>query len=239
MASKITKEQQFHSLLSQNLHALIATKKKINSQINVCLRKDDSKALRVYTNVYLLVYNAWTEASLVHLVHTPFGFNIDEKEKILKDRDVLNKWKKCVDTAFVKFRKGGADIPNKKKKIFKLLSSYLKDQAVVRNKIAHGQWEYPLQKNNLKHDEDAQVLISLIDVIQIDTWFEVFKEIIGIVRALIDSKTHNNHKAHYNHYYQRLENIRTIIDDRKRFSIEEKAKNLKRKQFKNCRFLEP
>src|SRR5690348_7957323 len=95
-----TPEQQFHSDFSKNVAALEAARKKINSQINDCLRKDDDFSLKVYTNLYLLVYSAWTEALLVRLVHTPSGFTEDEKKKIFKDQDVLNKWKKCINTAF-------------------------------------------------------------------------------------------------------------------------------------------
>jgi hypothetical protein len=136
---------------------------------------------------------------------------------------------KCVNTAFSKFAKIGSEIPNKKKKIHKLLDDYLKTQANVRNKIAHGQWEYPLHKNNITHDSDAEVFLSLIDVIQIDTWFLVFNEIIGIVKGLIDARGKNNHKAHYNQYITRLVNIQAIVDERKKFTLEEKIKRLKLK----------
>ena len=229
MTLVITTEQKFHSDFSSNLNILYTTRKKVNTEINDSLRKDDKLALKIQTNIYLLVYSAWTEASLVQLVHTPFGFTNDEKKKILKDKDVLNKWKKCVNTAFSKFTIGGSEIPNKKRKIHKLLDDYLKSQANIRNKFAHGQWEYPLQKNNVTHDNDAQTLISLIDIIQIDTWFEIFREIIEIVRGLIDSRLKNNHLAHYNHYFTRLTNIETIIHQRSGWTLDEKRQRLKLK----------
>src|SRR5690606_27881777 len=147
MTHTTTPEQQFHSDFSKNVTSLEATRKKVNTQINDSLRRDDNFSLKVYTNIYLLVYSSWTEALLVKTVHTPFGFTIDEKEKILKDKDVINKWKKSVNTAFAKFHNNGSEIPNKKKKIHKLLEDYLRNQAQIRNKIAHGQWEYPLHKN--------------------------------------------------------------------------------------------
>lgn len=224
-----TIEQKFHSDFSSNLSVLNSTRKKINTQINDSLRRDDALSLKIQTNIYLLVYSAWTEASLVQLIHTPFGFTNDEKKKILKDRDVLNKWKKCVNTAFSKFTVGGSEIPNKKRQICKLLDDYLKSQANIRNKFAHGQWVYPLHKNNITHDQEVQTLIELIDVIQIDTWFGIFKEIIEIVRGLIDSRPQNNHLAHYNHYFTRLSNIQSIILQRNSYTLEEKRRRLKLK----------
>lgn len=229
MTHIITPEQQFHSLFNQNIRLLEAARKKINSQINDCLRKDDLDSLKVYTNIYMLVYSAWTEASLVKLIHTPYGFTSEEKKKIFNDKDVLNKWKKCVNTAFAKFRKTGSEIPNKKKKIHALLDNYLKSQANIRNKIAHGQWVNPLHKNCIEPDVNAQILLSMLDVIQIDTWFIVFREIIEIVQSLIDSRVKNNHKAHYNHYFMRLSNIQIILEERKKFTLSEKSRRLRLK----------
>lgn len=229
MALTRTIEQQFHSDFSKNVSSLEAARRKVNAQINDSLRRDDEFSLKVYTNLYLLVYSAWTEAALVRVVHTPFGFTIDEKKKILKDKDVINKWKKCINTAFSKFRNNGSEIPNKKKKIHKLIDDYLKSQAQIRNKIAHGQWEYPLHKNNITHDSEAQSLMRLIDVMQIDTWFEIFKEIVEIFRGLIDARPKNNHLAHYDHYFVRLTNIQTIIDERKNWTLEDKKRRLKLK----------
>ncbi len=198
----------------------------------MALRKDDSHGVMLYTNIYLLIYTSWSEAALVKLVHTPFGFSESDKKKILKDRDVINKWTKCVNTAFAKFRKRGSEIPNKKKKIKNLVDTYLRTQGQIRNKIAHGQWEYPLYGNNLSHDPDALVWLKTIDVIQIDTWFEIHKQLIEIVRGLIDSRERNNHKAHYNEYFARLTSIEKIIEKRKKWNLEEKKRRLKLKPIK-------
>lgn len=232
MTNIATNEQVFHRDFSKNLVTLNSARKKINMQINMALRKDDSHSVMLYTNIYLLIYTSWSEAALVKLVHTPFGFSESEKKKILKDRDVLNKWTKCVNTAFSKFRKKGSEIPNKKKKIQSLVNDYLKTQGQIRNKIAHGQWEYPLYSHNMSHDPDALVWLKTIDVIQIDTWFEIHKELIEIVRGLIDSREHNNHKAHYNEYFIRLTNIEAIINGRKKWTLEEKKRRLKLKPIK-------
>lgn len=229
MATLSTDEQLFHSAFNKNVKELESARKKVNSQINNYLRKDDDHSVAIYTNIYLLIYSAWTEANLVKLIHTPFGFTEDEKKYILKDRDVLNRWKKCVNMAFSKFEQKGSEIPNKKKEIYRLLDDYLKNQANVRNKIAHGQWAYPLYSNNMAHDEDSLTLISLIDVIQVDTWFKLFVELIEIVKGLIDSRPKNDRLAHYNHYYTRLTNMQLIINKRKNWSLEEKKRKLKLK----------
>ncbi|MRT92396.1 hypothetical protein [Ancylomarina sp. 16SWW S1-10-2] len=232
MPNVTTAEQSFHSKFSKNVSQLESARRLVNSQINNALRKNDDHAVKLYTNIYLMVYSSWSEAYLVKLIHTPSGFTEIEKKAILRDRDVLNKWKKCVSTAFSKFRDNGSEIPNKKQRINSLLDEYLKIQANIRNKIAHGQWVYPLYSKNLKHDPDALLYMSMIDVIQIDTWFEILKEIVEIVRGLIDSKPGNNHKAHYNEYFTRLSNIQEIIESRKSWTLDDKRSRLLLKPIK-------
>ncbi len=227
--SRITPEEQFHKDFNKNLLILKSARKEINSSINDALRNDDDHSLKIYTNLYLLIYTSWTEALLVKLIHTPFGFTQEEKLKILKPKNVLNKWEKCINIAFSKFRKSGSEIPNKKRKIKKLIYKYIQTQANIRNKIAHGQWEYPLFSKNMSHDPDILIYMQTIDVIQIDVWFKIFKEISEIVRGLIDSRERNNHLAHYNQYYKRLVNINTIIDETKNWNIETKRHKLKLK----------
>lgn len=84
----------------------------------------------------------------------------------------------------------------------------------------------------MSHDPDALVLLKSIDVIQIDTWFEIHKELIEIVRGLIDSREYNNHKAHYNNYFTSLINIQNLINERRKWTLEEKKRRLNLKPIK-------
>lgn len=97
---------------------------------------------------------------------------------------------------------------------------------MIRNKIAHGQWEYPLHRNNITYSEEAHIHIQLIDVIQIGTWFEIFNEIAEIVRGLIDARPKNSHLSHYNHYVSKLINIQMIIESRKKWTLIDKKARL-------------
>ena len=230
-----TEEEKFHHEFSTNVRALESARKKVNSQINMFLRKDDDFSVYLYTKIYALLYFAWTEANLVKLVHTPYGFDLAEKKFILKDRDVIVKWKRCISTAFKKFKIEGSDIPNKKLQINRLIKNYLDTQAKIRNKVAHGQWINPLFSNNLSFDPDIKIQMELITVIEIDLWFEIAKELIEIVRGLIDAKHRNNLIAHYNEYYTRLSSIQNIIDERKKWTIDEKKRKLKLKPIKQIK----
>lgn len=224
-----TPEQLFHSSFNKNISALNFARKKINSQINHCLRKDDNVSLAMYTKIYLLIYCSWSEASLVKLAHTPFGFSSAEKISILSLKDISKRWEKCVELAFAKIINNDNDIPNRQTEIYKLLNSYLKSQKEIRNKVAHGQWEYPLFGNNLSFNPDIKIEIDLVDVIQIDAWFDVFKEITEIVQGLIDARPKNNHYAHYEFYLDRLINIQAILDKKMSYTIEDKKRRLKLK----------
>ena len=70
MTTIATDEQILHSAFSKNLVTLDSARRKINRQINMALRKDDSHSVMIFTNMYLLIYTSWSEAALVKLVHT-------------------------------------------------------------------------------------------------------------------------------------------------------------------------
>ncbi|MBN8681646.1 MAG: hypothetical protein J0L99_03305 [Chitinophagales bacterium] len=227
-------EQQFHQDFNQNVKALESARKNLNQRINHCLRKSDFDSLRIYTKLYALLYCAWAEANLVKIVHTPFGFSEDEKKHILQPRDVVEKWIRCMNTAFAKFkqRTNSSEIPNKKRKINKLIKQYIETPRELRNKIAHGQWEFPLESNNIKPATDVKISLDTIDIIQIDIWFDVSKSLSNIVLGLVDARnTTNNqgYKAHYHFYEEHLSNIETILKERQKWTIHSKIDRLQQK----------
>jgi hypothetical protein len=232
MTQITTQDQRFHSEISENVRLLERARKRINTEINSYLRKDDMESVRLFTNIYALLYFSWTETYLVKLVHTPNGFTPSEKTHVLNNRDIIIKWEKCIDTAFNKLIHHDPTIPNQSEKIHKLVDDYLNTQAKIRNKIAHGQWANPLFSNNLSLDPDMKILMGLVDVIQIDLWFEIVKQLALIVNGVIDAKVHNNFIAHYNHYINRLTSIQNIITERSKWTLEDKQNRLKLKAFK-------
>ena len=232
MTQITTQDQQFHSEISENVRVLEKARKRINSEINSYLRKDDMESVRLFTNIYALLYFSWTEAYLVKLVHTPNGFSQTEKEFVLNNRDIIVKWQKCIDTAFIKLTHHDSTIPNQSAKIHTLVEAYLNTQAKIRNKIAHGQWANPLFSSNLRLDPDMKILMGLVDVIQIDLWFEVIKELALIVNGVIDARIHNNFLAHYNRYLNRLASIQNLVITRSKWTLEDKQNRLKLKAFK-------
>ena len=139
-----------------------------------------------------------------------------------------------MNTAFDKFnqRANASEIPDKKRKIDKLIKLYIKTPSEIRNKIAHGQWEFPLESNNIKPAEDVKIYLDLIDTIQIDTWFEVSKCLSNIVLGLIDSKnteTNQGYKAHYYFYEEHLANIENILSERRNWTTQSKMAELSKK----------
>lgn len=227
-------EQQFQQDFNRNVKALESARKNLNQRINHSLRKSDFNSLKVYTKLYALLYCAWAEANLVKIVHTPFGFSEDEKKHILQPRDIVEKWVRCINTSFAKFkqRTNASEIPNKKRKINKLVKQYIETPRELRNKIAHGQWEFPLESNNIKPASEVKISLDTIDFIQIDIWFDVSKCLSNIVLGLVDARnTINNqgYKAHYHFYDKHLSNIEAILSERQKWTIQSKIDRLRLK----------
>ena len=78
----------------------------------------------------------------------------------------MEAWKKCVELSLRKVQgKSSGYIANTQKKIVTLIDSYVYDPSLLRNKIAHGQWNVALNSNNTKVNETLTNKINAITVV--------------------------------------------------------------------------
>ena len=69
---------------------------------NRAIRENKQIELNTLTKVYALIYSAYVEDSFLKLIHTPQAFTEIEIMDIQRGRNLEEKWKKCVELAFVK-----------------------------------------------------------------------------------------------------------------------------------------
>lgn len=112
----------------------------------------------VTTHVRLLAFllGAWSECRLLKLLYEPHTFSEIQRAHVLS-QTALDRWHSVIESAFRKHY----GIPNKPLQPpalpstahfrYKLLSAVIDDdlQSVItmRNKLAHGQWKYPLNED--------------------------------------------------------------------------------------------
>ena len=85
---------------TENVRMLNQARKQINKAINYALRKGDIVSSQVQTRILALVFCAWVEANFSKVIHTPYGFTLDEISQIKRAYQRPNLetgWKKCIE----------------------------------------------------------------------------------------------------------------------------------------------
>ena len=109
-----------------------------------------------YVRLYAFLLGAWAECRLLKLIYEPSAF-ADSERKLVLHETALDRWNKVVDVSFRKhYRlratslKPPALAPTAHYRLTtlqKVLTEDLGSTITLRNKLAHGQWQYPLNES--------------------------------------------------------------------------------------------
>lgn len=190
---------------TKNVKAINKAWRHLNRTINLAYINGDSTSVETHTKCLSLLYCAHAEATLSKIIHTPHGFTLDEIKQVKETgkSSVTDAWVKCVDLALRKI-KGvkGSHKPNARKKIGSLIESFIYDPSVLRNKLAHGQWNVALNRKNSKVNEEITTKINSITVIDLYRFKEAFENLFRIVEDMIESPEKTHHRDYWAHISQ-------------------------------------
>lgn len=205
-----------------NVKDFILAEQEIRRIINRALKTKKELTVKIHTKIYALLYSTYSESCFMKMILTPFGFEQDYLNEILRQDSIQEKWLKCLEISFLKFNKNskGSEIPNKKKELEVIIKNYVVDPSIIRNKIAHGQLTIALNSkvNNLNPNITSQ--IQDLDYVTIYKWFIINKKLCEIIEDLIESPD----KAHYNQYYSKFQDLNTFIIRSEKWTVESKLK---------------
>ena len=122
-----------------------------------------------FTRTLALLLGVESEARLSKLLYEPAGFRDNERQTIRDQSTQLERWQSAIETAFRKHY-GVPRAPLTDKVVshtayhrYSTLQSVLEQDLApiinVRNKLAHGQWVYPL--NNEGNDVASELYVAL------------------------------------------------------------------------------
>lgn len=161
-------------------------------------------------------------------------YNFIEKEKsieILKNNGETNK----IALLCERFNEEKQLIQEKKNELILLLQKYIEEPSKIRNKIAHGQWVYPLDdseiKNNepnasLKEDEHLKIKLDDLNPISIMREFEVHTTLGKIIRKLIESQS-KGFTQKYNPY---MDELKKYLERTESYTMTIKRERLRNKR---------
>ena len=94
--------EEIFTASTENLRDLKKQRKRICALVNRAIREKQDPDLISLTKMYALLYSAYVETSFLKLIHTPKAFTESEIIQIMAERNLEQKWLKCVDFAFNK-----------------------------------------------------------------------------------------------------------------------------------------
>lgn len=201
-----TKEiYDLYVLQSKNVRKLKKVESNLIRTINNYIRKNDVFQIDLNTKLYALIYCTLSEAQFIQIVNTPNGFKYTEIVKIKEEKSkngVVKAWELLFDLAFTKVNANwetNADLFNRRRDLQTIIDKYIKVPSELRNKIAHGQWDYALNRDNTAENIRKTTELQKLNVIQISIWSKIHQFLGLIVRDLIQSPKVGFHKNYWIH----------------------------------------
>ncbi len=222
-------------LQSKNVRKLKKVEANLVRTINTYLKKNDSFQVELNTKLYALVYCTLSEAQFIQIVNTPDGFMDTEIEKIKAEKNrngVVKAWELLFDMAFEKVNvnwKTNSDLQNRRNELQSILDNYIKTPSELRNKIAHGQWDFALNRENTAENTTKTLELTNLTVIQITIWSEVHQFLGLIVRDLIQSPKSGFHR----NYWNNLVKLQQFITDSNTWTMSKRIATLRPVKQKN------
>lgn len=211
-----------------NVNELRSAWKHINRTINTALREDNLKQVSFQTRMLGLVFCAYSEATFLKLIHTNSKFTSDEilQIKTCAKSSIVNGWKKCLELSTIKIdSKASNHVPNVKKRTLELITKYIEEPSLIRNKLAHGQWHTALNRKNTKINKELTDKINNLTVIKLTRYKVAFDSLSVIIEDIIESPN----RAHWKFYWDHVAKFESDQVKMSKYTIANKTARLKRK----------
>jgi hypothetical protein len=140
-----------------NLQEIDYAMGRVASSLRTAISKGDGKTTSSFMRLYALLLGAWAEERLKKLIYEPNGFTKPERDIILVPSTRLEQWQKALELGFRRQYKvpkahlSESSLSHSAHSRYTTLSTMLEDdlRSVIqlRNKLAHGQWVYPLNSD--------------------------------------------------------------------------------------------
>jgi hypothetical protein len=217
----------------QNTRTLSRAWNQLKRQINLALRKGDDASAQIHTMLLALLFCAWAEANFSKLIHTPYGFEIDEIDQIKSTwsaNGVGSAWNKCIELGLKRVGNIGKSnyIPNARQTLSRLVKEYIISPGLIRNKIAHGQWSVALNRENDAINHDIKRSMDNLDVVLIERWQKAHQSLSSIIEVMIESPN----RAFHRDFWTELASLEKNLDIMSTWTLKSKIEKIKRKQIR-------
>lgn len=208
-----------------NVRGLKTAMRQVHRSINAALRTNNQPTVQAFTKVYALLFCAWAEANFSKVIHTPYGFDLDEITQIqrAKTNGIAAAWKTCVQLGLRHLdAKRGNFTPNARQTLEAAIDAHVCDPSVLRNRLAHGQWVIALNHNNDAVQEEYTTKMKELDLVKISGWIAGHELLADLVEHLIESPK----KAFMRDWYEYAVGLEREMIDAERKTLKEHVTRL-------------
>ena len=227
----------------ENLREIEITLKNISLLARAQIAKGDpSKHLRSLLRLYALVLGCWAETRLRKLLYEQGGFDDAARGTLLTLPSKLDQWKASVDLAFRQHHHIGHRRIDRvslgvghfarNQVLHEVLDRDLAIVIQIRNKLAHGQWVYPLNDDGTSVNSDYYRRIKKENLLSLQFKYALLKYLAELINDLVvspatfrrdfdmhfrnlEQERHNLNKRSYSKYEENLIRRRTRYRERK------------------------
>lgn len=189
--------------------------KRIELQVRRAVATEDRKTLKALLPLYGLLIGASAETHLLKILFEPGAFDQVQRGWVLEERIHLDRWKRLLDIAFRTHHGLNPKTPLTKdtlpirdfhiyEELRGLLDNELKIVIEMRNKLAHGQWEYPLDDELSDVLAHKKKLLNQENLLSLKFKRTIIANLLAMIRDLAVSKR-TLHRD-FGVYYSRLRN---------------------------------
>lgn len=186
---------QFHVA---NLQEIDRAMDRIARSVRSAVSQNDKITISSFIRLYALLLGAWAECRLQKMLYEPKGFNDLQRELIYSESTQMKKWEKAVEIAFrqqYKIQKATLSenvLSHSAFYRFRTISDMLQNDLCsiieLRNKLAHGQWIYPLNSENNDVAQEQMDALRVENLLSLQYKKKLLESLSSAIHDLVVSK---------------------------------------------------
>ena len=196
-------------------NAALSTRKAISEQ--------NQNAITSFVRLYSFLLGAWAETRLSKLLFEKNGITPDERNIVLSQQTHIDRWHKAVEVAFRKqYNIPSAPLTEKTlphssysrhASLVDILDNDLRSIIEIRNKLAHGQWIYPLNNDGNDVETEKYNSIHQENLLALQFKMSLIQSLASIIHDLFVSLP--TFERDFDQHYRQIMTTRTNLQRRK------------------------
>jgi len=186
------------------------------------IAKKNNPAIKSFVSLNAVLLGAWSENRLKKLLFENNGFSDAERTIILSQQSQIDQWLKLTEVSFRKHYNvtnaplNSSNLPftanAQYAELTSILDADLRSIIELRNKLAHGQWIYPLNSDGTDLERGKYQLLNAENLLSLQFKKSMLNSLSDIIHDLVVSLP--TFERDFNKNYKKITNTRNNLKNR-------------------------